>query len=76
MTATTATTATSATAVALLPQWAGLVLSPGWGLLALGGAEAMHYLAYGLVRSFANAKVAKAGNDFHIVERFIVVCSC
>ena len=38
---------------------AGLVLSPGWGLLALGGAELMHYLAYALVRSFANAKVAK-----------------
>lgn len=37
----------------------GLVLSPGWGLLALGGAELMHYLAYGLVRSFANAQVAK-----------------
>lgn len=37
----------------------GLVLSPGWGLLALGGAEVMHYLAYGLVRSFANAPAAK-----------------
>ena len=39
----------------------GLVLSPGWGLLALGGAEVMHYIAYGLVRSFANAKAVKAG---------------
>jgi len=37
----------------------GLLLSPGWGLLALGGAELMHYLAYGLVRSFANAPAAQ-----------------
>lgn len=41
----------------------GLVLSPGWGLLALGGAELMHYLAYALVRSFANAKVMTVTMD-------------
>ncbi|CAK9083967.1 Probable ATP-dependent RNA helicase spindle-E [Durusdinium trenchii] len=37
----------------------GLVLSPGWGLLALAGAECMHYVAYGLVRSFVSSKAQR-----------------
>eukprot|EP00434_Breviolum_minutum_P026973 symbB.v1.2.023848.t1/scaffold2213.1/size114990/9 len=41
----------------------GLVLAPGWGLLALGGAEVMHYLAYALVRGFVTKVVAVAGDS-------------
>ena len=42
----------------------GLVLSPGWGLLALAGAEAMHYAAYWLVRSCLGHRAARHSEAF------------
>ena len=42
----------------------GLVLSPGWGLLALAEAEAMHYAAYWLVRSCLGHRAARHSEAF------------